>query len=112
MALVTYVGKVLSDGHLSLPKHTRKALQLEIGQEVEVVVRTCDDAQPLTDEAYELLRKLIGLAKTGKPDASVHHDTLEKRHAALNRLLSLQLPVDDWEQMEEEIINGAIELNR
>lgn len=34
---------------------------------------------------------------------------LEKRHTALNRFLSLQLPVADWEQMEEEIIKGAIE---
>lgn len=29
---------------------------------------------------------------------------LDKRHTALNQLLSLQLPVADWEQMEEEII--------
>jgi len=34
---------------------------------------------------------------------------LDKRQAALNRILSLQLPVADWEQMEEEIIKGAIE---
>jgi hypothetical protein len=34
---------------------------------------------------------------------------LDKRQAALNRILSLQLPVADWEQMEEEIIKGATE---
>jgi hypothetical protein len=35
--------------------------------------------------------------------------SLENRHAALNRIFSLQLPVADWEQMEEEIIKGAME---
>ena len=74
MTSVTYVGKVLRDGRLSLPKKVREALKLEVGQEVEVVVRPCSDAQQLPDEAYAPLRKLIGLAKTGKPDASVHHD--------------------------------------
>lgn len=74
MASVTYVGKVLRDGRLSLPKKVRDALKLEAGQEVEVVVRPHEDAQQLPDEAYAPLRKLIGLAKTGKPDASVHHD--------------------------------------
>jgi bifunctional DNA-binding transcriptional regulator/antitoxin component of YhaV-PrlF toxin-antitoxin module len=75
MAGVSYVGKVLKDGHLSLPKEAREALQLEAGQEVEVLVRIRDDAQGLSDEAYAPLRKLIGLAKTGKRDASVRHDT-------------------------------------
>lgn len=111
MASVTYVGKVLSDGHLSLPKKARKELNLEIGQEVEVAVRNRNDAQQ-SDEAYAPLRKLIGLAKTGELDAWVHHEALENRHAALNRLLSLQLPVADWEQMEEEIIKGAMEVNK
>ena len=74
MASVTYVGKVLSDGRLSLPRKVREKLQLESGQEIEVMVRIRDDAQQLPDEAYAPLRKLIGLAKIGKPDASVHHD--------------------------------------
>jgi bifunctional DNA-binding transcriptional regulator/antitoxin component of YhaV-PrlF toxin-antitoxin module len=75
MAFLSYVGKVLKDGHLSLPKKAREALQLEAGQEVEVMLRTRDDAQRPSDEAYAPLRKLIGLAKTGKRDASVHHNT-------------------------------------
>ncbi|GBC97437.1 hypothetical protein HRbin16_03260 [bacterium HR16] len=33
----------------------------------------------------------------------------EKREEALQRILSLQLSVSDWEQMEEEIIRGATE---
>ncbi len=74
MASVSYVGKVLKDGHLSLPKEAREALQLEAGQEVEVLVRTRDNAQQLSDEAYVPLRKLIGLAQTGKHDTSVEHD--------------------------------------
>ena len=75
MTCVSYVGKVLKDGHLSLPKGAREALQLEAGQEVEVLVRTRDNAQQLSDEAYAPLRTLIGLAQTGKRDASVQHDT-------------------------------------
>jgi bifunctional DNA-binding transcriptional regulator/antitoxin component of YhaV-PrlF toxin-antitoxin module len=74
MAGISYVGKVLKDGHLSLPKEARDALQLEPGQEVDVLVRTRDNAQRLSDEAYTPLRKLIGLVKTGKRDASVQHD--------------------------------------
>ncbi len=36
-------------------------------------------------------------------------DSIEqkRREEALQRILSLQLPVSDWEQMEEEIIRGA-----
>jgi bifunctional DNA-binding transcriptional regulator/antitoxin component of YhaV-PrlF toxin-antitoxin module len=75
MARVKYVGKVLKDGHLSLPQAAREALQLAAGQEVEVLLRTGDNDQRLSDEAYTPLRKLIGLAKTGKRDASVQHDT-------------------------------------
>jgi bifunctional DNA-binding transcriptional regulator/antitoxin component of YhaV-PrlF toxin-antitoxin module len=74
MASVTYVGKVLSDGHLSLPKKAREELKLEPGQEVGIVVRTRDEAPRLPSEAYTPLRKLIGLGKTGKPDAAAHHD--------------------------------------
>ena len=33
----------------------------------------------------------------------------DERREALERLLSLQLPVADWDQMEQEIIRGAVE---
>jgi hypothetical protein len=33
----------------------------------------------------------------------------EDRHCALRRLFSLNLPVDDWEKMEDEIARGAVE---
>jgi len=32
-----------------------------------------------------------------------------ERQGALQRLLALRLPVADWDQMEEEIIRGAVE---
>lgn len=34
---------------------------------------------------------------------------IDARMAALQRLLSLELPVADWEQMEQEISRGAVE---
>ena len=33
--------------------------------------------------------------------------TDDERESALQRLLSLNLPVDDWEKMEDEIARGA-----
>ena len=35
--------------------------------------------------------------------------TADEQQAALKRLLALQLPASDWEQMEEEIGRGAVE---
>jgi hypothetical protein len=35
--------------------------------------------------------------------------SVEERQRALQRLLSLNLPVDDWEKMEQEITQGAVE---
>jgi hypothetical protein len=62
MQSVIYVGKILSDGHLSLSEEARKALKLEVGQEVEVVIRPRNGTQRLPDEAFSPLRKLIGLS--------------------------------------------------
>ncbi len=39
----------------------------------------------------------------------INSEEQEKREEALERILSLQLSVSDWEQMEEEIIRGAVE---
>lgn len=36
-------------------------------------------------------------------------ETTEQRQYALQRLLAMNLPVADWEQMEQETIRGAIE---
>jgi predicted DNA-binding antitoxin AbrB/MazE fold protein len=34
---------------------------------------------------------------------------LGERQQALQRLLALRLPVADWDQMEQEIVRGAVE---
>ena len=69
-----YVGIVLSDGHLSLPDEVIRELGLESGQRVEVTVRASDELDQLPDDAYAPLRKLIGLAQTGRTDAAERHD--------------------------------------
>lgn len=71
----------------------------------------------LTDEQFEELMRLA--AETAKPVSvlireaveTVYFASIEKqrRLAALEELLSLEAPVDDWEQMEDEIILGATE---
>ncbi len=69
----------------------------------------------LTKEQYETLVELS--QNTGKPLSVLVREAVEKvyferkardrRQAALNRLLSLQAPVSDWSEMEEEIAAGA-----
>jgi predicted DNA-binding protein len=69
----------------------------------------------LTDEQYEMLVELS--QSTGKPLSVLIREAVEKvyferkardrRQAALQRLLSLQAPVDDWPEMEKEIAEGA-----
>jgi len=69
----------------------------------------------LTEEQYEALSRLS--EERGKPLSVLIREAVEKvyleevergrRRAALQRLLSLEAPVADWEQMEEEIIQGA-----
>ena len=70
----------------------------------------------LTDEQYALLSELS--AESGKTISKLIREAVEKiyleeatqerRQAALGSLLSLKAPVADWEQMEAEIIRGAI----
>jgi len=70
----------------------------------------------LTEEQYKALSHLS--AELGKPLSVLIREAVEKmyfqqaererRREALQRLLSLEAPVADWEQMEEEIIRGAI----
>ena len=55
-------------------------------EKVEVVVRTPSDCRPEMSTA----------------------PAVDERREALQRLLSLQLPVADWDQMEQEIIRGAV----
>lgn len=64
MATVTYVGKVLSDGHLSLPESMREELGLEPGQEVYISLRTREESPPLQDEAYAPLTNSLAATKS------------------------------------------------
>jgi len=69
----------------------------------------------LTEEQYETLSRLS--EEMEKPLSVLIREAVEKvyleevergrRRAALQRLLSLEAPVADWEQMEDEIIRGA-----
>ncbi len=71
----------------------------------------------LTEEQYELLLKIA--KEQGKPLSVLIREAIEeecfrkaildRRHAALRNLLSLEAPVADWEEMEEEIIKGALD---
>ena len=62
-------------------------LPLREKEKVEVVIRT--PVHSLTEKSTAL--------------------PVSERQAALKRLISLQLPVADWDQMEQEIIRGAVE---
>ncbi len=69
----------------------------------------------LTDEQYEMLVELS--QSSGKPLSVLIREAVEqvyferrardRRQAALQHLLSLQAPVNDWPEMEKEIAEGA-----
>ncbi len=71
----------------------------------------------LTPETYDLLRRLS--AERGKPVSALVREAIEqvyvkdaeraRRQAAVEKILALNLPVSDWEDMEDEIITGAAE---
>lgn len=60
-----------------------------------------------------ILEQELGLPNGTPVEVQLHplinSEEQEKREEALERILSLQLSVSDWEQMEEEIIRGAVE---
>lgn len=71
----------------------------------------------LTEEQYEMLSNLSD--ETGKPVSQLVREAVDKaylqkasqerRQAALDELLSLDAPVADWKEMEDEIIRGGLE---
>ena len=69
----------------------------------------------LTEEQYETLSRLAEemekplsvLIREAVEQVYLEQVDQERRRAALRRLLSLEAPVADWDQMEEEIIRGA-----
>ena len=70
----------------------------------------------LTEEQYQKLTQLA--AEKSKPVSLLIREAVDvvyfaeakrqRRRAALDRILSLDTPSADWEQMESEIIEGAI----
>jgi predicted DNA-binding antitoxin AbrB/MazE fold protein len=63
-------------------------------------------AQPLPLKEFEKVEVMI---RPLLQSHSVSPTPVHERQEALKRLLSLQLPVADWDQMEQEIIRGAVE---
>jgi predicted transcriptional regulator len=69
----------------------------------------------LTEEQYAKLAELA--QSTGKPISVLVREAVEatylerrtrqRRMAALDELLSLDAPVGEWPEMEQEIVNGA-----
>jgi predicted DNA-binding antitoxin AbrB/MazE fold protein len=65
-------------------------------------------AQPLPLKEFEKVEVMIRTLLQTHSDSAAP-PPVHERQAALKRLLSLQLPVADWDQMEQEIIRGAVE---
>ena len=69
----------------------------------------------LSKEQYELLlqiaeeqdKSLSALIRQAIVEEYFKKAILKRRRAALKSLLSLETPVADWEEMEQEIIKGA-----
>lgn len=71
----------------------------------------------LTEAEYRQLTRLS--SATRKPLSALIREAIEqvyferktraRRRAALRNLLALNAPVADWQQMEQEIVQGAIE---
>jgi predicted DNA-binding protein len=71
----------------------------------------------LTEVQYEALTQLAD--ETGKPVSVLIREAVEdtylaeverrRRRVALEKLLALDAPVADWDQMEDEILEGAVE---
>ncbi|HZU38851.1 MAG TPA: antitoxin AF2212-like protein [Gemmataceae bacterium] len=77
------------------------------------VAATYEDGKLLPERALPLKeheKVEIVIHTTSPPPGDVPlSPSADARRAALQRLLSLGLPVADWEQMEEEITRGAVE---
>ena len=71
----------------------------------------------LTDEQYrELLRiaklqhrSISHLVREAIENVYLGGSDLDERRKALKDLLSLEAPIADWDQIEDEIIRGAVE---
>jgi predicted DNA-binding protein len=70
-------------------------------------VLTEEQYQALSRLAEEMAKPLSVLIREAVEQVYLEQAEQERRRAALRRLLSLEAPVADWDQMEEEIIRGA-----
>ncbi len=71
----------------------------------------------LSEDQYQTLIQLS--EESGKPVSALIREAVERvyfeqvdlqrRRAALEELLALEAPVNDWDQIEEEIIKGALD---
>jgi hypothetical protein len=66
-------------------------------------------AEPLPLKEHQKVEIVIHTTLPGPGADAVATPPVDARMAALQRLLSLQLPVADWERMEQEIAQGAVE---
>ena len=71
-------------------------------------VLTEEQYQALSRLAEEMEKPLSVLIREAVEKVYLEQAEQERRRAALQRLLSLEAPVADWDHMEEEIIRGAI----
>jgi predicted transcriptional regulator len=70
-------------------------------------VLTEEQYQALSRLAEEMEKPLSVLIREAVEQVYLEQAEQERRRAALRRLLSLEAPVADWDQMEDEIIRGA-----
>jgi predicted DNA-binding protein len=70
-------------------------------------VLTEEQYQALSRLAEEMSKPLSVLIREAVEQVYLEQAEQERRRAALRRLLSLEAPVADWDQMEDEIIRGA-----
>lgn len=68
---------------------------------------TEEQYQALSRLAEEMEKPLSVLIREAVEQVYLEQADQERRRAALRRLLALEAPVADWDQMEEEIIRGA-----
>ncbi len=69
---LTYVGKVLKDGHLSLDEKLKQLLLLKEGDDLEITLKKLDDESDivsdakLSEQAKQYVDYLVGSGVTGK----------------------------------------------
>lgn len=72
MATTSFTATIRKDGLLNLPKQVRRALGLEPGSQVRVVVEAVSRGE--TAERDDPLEGIIGLCAGGPPDGAENHD--------------------------------------